>query len=138
MLGKSFPSRSVNVGVFRDDDCFHYYASRQRGVDVGPCQSCALAYAEDQRALEKQSVSTSAHRDEEATIRFVRHNWIGRKHLKVGDDVLIDIPGAAVNQNIKFTFDVAFHEPGICEEQPLLDVLRTSLNRVRQIVSIFA
>jgi hypothetical protein len=42
------------VGVFRYDDCFHYYASRQRGVDVGPCQSFALAYAEDQRALEKQ------------------------------------------------------------------------------------
>jgi hypothetical protein len=36
-------------------------------VDVGPCQSCALAYAENQRALEKQSESVSstlAHRVE--------------------------------------------------------------------------
>jgi hypothetical protein len=69
--------------------------------------------------------------------RFIRHRWIGTKHLKVGDDVLIDIPGAAVNPRIKFTFDVAFHEPGVCEE-PLMDVLLSSLNRVKQIVSVFA
>lgn len=69
--------------------------------------------------------------------RFVRHNWIGTKHLKVGDAVLIDIPGAAVNPRIKFTFDIAFNEPGICEE-PVIDVLQSSLNRVKQIVALFA
>lgn len=58
--------------------------------------------------------------------------------LKAGDELFIDLPDAEVAKNMKFTFDVAINEPGVCEGEPLTLVLRASLDRVRHIVEQFA
>jgi hypothetical protein len=43
--------------------------------------------------------------------------------LKEGDQLFIDRPGAKVNEQMQFRFDVALREPGIIEAQSVLEVL---------------
>lgn len=58
--------------------------------------------------------------------------------LKVGHELYRDVPGAEVNKNIQITIDIAFNEPGVSEGEPLMLVLRSTLNRVRGIVDDFS
>jgi hypothetical protein len=44
--------------------------------------------------------------------------------LKVGDELLIDAPDAEESPGMDFQFDVAFGEPGIVEDAPLLEALQ--------------
>ncbi len=58
--------------------------------------------------------------------------------IELGQELLIDSPDMKVNKNIQFKFHVAFNEPGICVGEPMILVLRQSLNVVRNIVEKFA
>lgn len=54
--------------------------------------------------------------------------------LKVGTELLIDTPDAEENKNINLVIDIALNEPGVCKGEPIFMVLRSSFNRVREIV----
>jgi hypothetical protein len=63
--------------------------------------------------------------------------WISRHcPLKEGDVLFRDAPGMALDKNIKFTFHMAFTEPGL-EGQPVIGVLRRCSQRVFRIVQRF-
>ena len=57
--------------------------------------------------------------------------------LKVGSILFRDLPGAEVNDKMKFMIDVAFGEPGICEGEPMLETLKGMLDLVGHIVTDF-
>jgi hypothetical protein len=57
--------------------------------------------------------------------------------LKAGDVLIRDFPNAKRNENIKFFLEVAIDEPGICEREPLSEVLFTSVAKVRQTIKRF-
>lgn len=66
--------------------------------------------------------------------------WIGRtKTLLVeeGQELIVDPPDAEVNQNIEFQFQVALNETGICEGEPLIMIVRQSLNLVKRLIQRF-
>jgi len=58
-------------------------------------------------------------------------------YLKTGEILLRDAPDAEVDQEIKFSIDVAFNEPGICEGQPVFETLKVTTDRVNKIVLDF-
>jgi hypothetical protein len=58
--------------------------------------------------------------------------------LKAGDELFIDAPDAKVNEDIKFTFDIALDEPGVIAGEPLMLVIRARQQRVIQIAEMFA
>jgi hypothetical protein len=55
--------------------------------------------------------------------------------LKAGDELFIDLPDGKLDENLKFTFGVAIHEPGIAESQPIPDTLVHLVNRVEDLVN---
>jgi hypothetical protein len=57
--------------------------------------------------------------------------------LKAGDVLFVDRPNAPINKDIKFGVQVAIHEPGICDAEPLVSVLWGSFVVVRGIVETF-
>jgi hypothetical protein len=66
--------------------------------------------------------------------------WVGRKWpllVEEGQQLFVDPPDAKVNKDIQFTFQVALNESGVCEGEPLIMVVRQSLNLVRKIVTEF-
>ncbi len=66
--------------------------------------------------------------------------WVGRTQallMKEGQHLLTDPPDAKVNKDIQFTFQVALNEPGVCEGEPLIMVVRQSLNLVRGLLPNF-
>jgi hypothetical protein len=56
--------------------------------------------------------------------------------LKVGD-VLFRSPSAEVDEQIKFTCEIAFNESGICEGEPLLETLHGMAQLVGNLISDF-
>lgn len=56
--------------------------------------------------------------------------------LKVGD-VLFDSPSSEVDEEMEFTCEIAFNEPGICECEPLLEALHGMAQLVDNIVTRF-
>jgi hypothetical protein len=68
-------------------------------------------------------------------------HWVAlpriRFPLENGTILLRDFPDAKINQNIKFMTQVAFNEPGICEGEFLIVIVRTAFNLVRKIVRDF-
>ncbi len=63
--------------------------------------------------------------------------WISRHcPLKEGDVLFRDAPGMPLDRNIKFTFHMAFTEPGV-EGEPVIGVLRRCSQRVFRIVQRF-
>ena len=58
--------------------------------------------------------------------------------LKAGDLLIRDFPNAKRNENIKFFIEVAIDEPGICEREPLSELLLTSVAKVRQTIKRFS
>jgi hypothetical protein len=58
--------------------------------------------------------------------------------LNAGDVVFVDFPNAKVNEKIKFGVQIAIDEPGICDAEPLIPVLYTSIVGVRRVVKQFA
>jgi hypothetical protein len=56
--------------------------------------------------------------------------------LKVGD-VLFDSPSSEVDEEMEFTCEIAFNEPGICECEPLLETLHGMAQLVDDIVTGF-
>jgi hypothetical protein len=60
-----------------------------------------------------------------------------RSPLKAGDILFTDAPDAEPNENQKFCFQVAFHEPGICEGKPVLETLMQFRDRVNGILEAF-
>lgn len=66
--------------------------------------------------------------------------WIGRTQallVEEGQHLLTDPPDAKVNKDIQFTFQVALNELGVCEGEPLIIVVRQSLNMVRRLIRAF-
>ena len=57
--------------------------------------------------------------------------------LKVGD-VLFRSPSSKVDEEIEFTCEIAFNEPGICEREPLLETVHGFAQLVDSVVSDFA
>jgi hypothetical protein len=57
--------------------------------------------------------------------------------LKVGDVIHIGPPDAECEKQIQFAPVVAFSEPGICEGQPVLEVLHDTLNLADSIIGAF-
>ncbi|HEV2400607.1 MAG TPA: hypothetical protein VGS27_26955 [Candidatus Sulfotelmatobacter sp.] len=58
--------------------------------------------------------------------------------LKAGDILLVDPPGTKVDKNIDFRFEIAFHEPGIIEAEPILKAVYEMHYAVAEIVGFFA
>jgi len=57
---------------------------------------------------------------------------------KVGDVVLVGMPGdEKVNEKLKFTFDVAFDEPGIIEGKSIIETPDEMLKLVEGIILTF-
>ena len=56
--------------------------------------------------------------------------------MKVGDK-LCTVPKAEVEENMSFTFDIAFGEPDLIKGKRTLEVLAEFLNLVRDIVYRF-
>jgi hypothetical protein len=57
--------------------------------------------------------------------------------LKVGDELFIDGPGAEVNKNLKFRFEVAFGEPETSEGEPIVETLTQMADLVDSVVVSF-
>lgn len=57
--------------------------------------------------------------------------------LKVGDELFVDAPGAAVEEEMKFQLDVALNEPGVVEGEPLLEVVSESVTYVSRLIESF-
>lgn len=57
--------------------------------------------------------------------------------LKAGDILFTDLPDAEVKQNMPFTFEVAFGEPGILEGDPLLETLQHMTDLVDNLILSF-
>ena len=58
--------------------------------------------------------------------------------LKAGDILLADFPDAKFNKQIRFAIQIAINEPGVCEGEPLVLILRATLTRIRRVVGMFA
>jgi hypothetical protein len=66
----------------------------------------------------------------------------GRPHvvcysMKAGD-LILSVPEAEVEENMKFRFDVVFNEPPVIEGEPILEALHHFSNLVGQIIVGFA
>ncbi len=57
--------------------------------------------------------------------------------LKTGDELFIDPPGAEVNKEMKFTFEVAINEPTIVESQPIIETVHQMADLVDNLIPIF-
>lgn len=57
--------------------------------------------------------------------------------LKAGYELFSDAPGAIVNDNIQFRFEIAFGEVGIIHGEPLLDTMRGMLETVDHLIRDF-
>ena len=57
--------------------------------------------------------------------------------LEAGKELLIDPPDAQPNEKIQFRFDVAIHEPGLIEGQPIVETVVTFRARISDIVNAF-
>jgi hypothetical protein len=55
--------------------------------------------------------------------------------LKVGDELLIDLADAKVNENLQFRFNVALYEPQIIEAQAIIETLHQLTTLVEGIVA---
>ncbi len=55
--------------------------------------------------------------------------------LKVGDELYIGGADQPINDKMQFRFDVAFGEPGVAEDQPLLETLQQMVDAVDGLVS---
>ena len=66
--------------------------------------------------------------------------WVGRTQallVEEGQQLYADPPDAKVNKDIQFRFQVALNEAGVCEGEPLIMVVRQSLNLVRGLLPNF-
>jgi hypothetical protein len=60
-----------------------------------------------------------------------------RGALKTGDELLVDAADAEVNTEMDFRFTVAISEPGIIENEPLLEALHQMADLVTNLIPIF-
>jgi hypothetical protein len=58
--------------------------------------------------------------------------------LKNGDELLVTLPDAEVNDKQKFFFDVALNEPQIVQAEPLIETIHQLAGLVDSIVAQFA
>jgi len=58
--------------------------------------------------------------------------------LKAGDIILVDPPDAEPDQDIDFTFHIAFSEPQIAEGESVIETLHQARDLVAEIVAAFA
>jgi hypothetical protein len=57
--------------------------------------------------------------------------------LEAGKELLIDAVDAEANEKMQFRFDVAIHEPGLIEGQPVVETVVTFRDRISDIVNAF-
>jgi hypothetical protein len=58
--------------------------------------------------------------------------------LKAGDDLFTDAPDAPADPKVQFNIDIAIHEPGVADGDPLLPTLQQMAERVDHIAYTFA
>lgn len=58
--------------------------------------------------------------------------------LKTGDKLFSDLPDTKVNEQMQFTFDIAFGEPQVVEGEPLIETLQSMANLVDDLIRSFA
>jgi hypothetical protein len=57
--------------------------------------------------------------------------------LETGKELFIGAPDDEPNQNMKFAFDIAVHEPGLVDGQPILETVVQFRDRINGIVDAF-
>ncbi len=57
--------------------------------------------------------------------------------IQVGDVIFTDAPDAEMKQKIEFAPVIAFSEPGICEGQPILEVLHETVQLIDGVIGAF-
>lgn len=57
--------------------------------------------------------------------------------LKAGDVLLIDLPDAELKEDMKFTIDVAFNEPGVVEGKAVIETIQQLADLVRHTTTLF-
>ena len=57
--------------------------------------------------------------------------------LKAGNELFVDAVDAEPNEKIKFTFDIAMHEPAVIEGKPIMETLVQFRDRVNSIIEAF-
>ena len=57
--------------------------------------------------------------------------------LKQGVELFIDLPDTELIKDIRFTFDIAFGEPGVAEGEHLLETIKAFSDLVNSLISDF-
>jgi hypothetical protein len=57
--------------------------------------------------------------------------------LKVGDVIFTDLPDAEPNEKLQFRFEIAFHEPQIIEDKPLIETVHHLVDLVSSTIDAF-